>query len=111
MKDGVLPTAGVLNYCHCASDLFLVCISPYANEIDGFPQPVSLFTDQISSRNRFGSFSRLLVATETARLAVHRHTKACRAKPDSGFPNHLIRDSFCPWKEPHHGQAASDGVA
>jgi hypothetical protein len=75
MKDGVLPTAGVLNYCHCASDLFLVCISPYANEIDGFPQPVSLFTDQISSRNRFGSFSRLLVATETARLAVHRHTR------------------------------------
>jgi len=37
--------------------------------------------------------------------------KACRAKPDSGFPNQLIRDSFCPWKEPHHGQAASDRVA
>jgi ABC-type glycerol-3-phosphate transport system substrate-binding protein len=77
----------------------------------GFENVVALYEEQTGNKVdlEVTPFDGML---EKARSAVRSSgAKACRAKPDSGFPNQLIRDSFCPWKEPHHGQAASDRVA
>jgi hypothetical protein len=90
--------------------LFLPPRSPELNPVENVWQ---FMRDNWLSNRIFKDYEDIVAHCCDAwnKLVAQPWNKACRTKPDSGFPNQLIRDSLWPWKEKHHGQAASDRVA